>query len=65
MEQEAEMKEAEEVISVMESLSSIHKTEEDIGIVREVTENVRSLIDACETHQKQVHLIIQGSVLCF
>nr|PNR55496.1 hypothetical protein PHYPA_006393 [Physcomitrium patens] len=60
MDYEGEMKEAEEVIGVMKSLSSIVNTDEDFNTIQQVVQNLESLVNNCLLQQKQVQSCIQG-----
>jgi hypothetical protein len=63
MDQEGELKETEEVISVMESLpNSIINTDEENVIIQQVVQNLQSLVDVCLVQQKQVDACLQGAI---
>ena len=63
MDQEGELNETEEVISVMESLpNSIINTDEENVIIRQVVQCLQSLVDVCLVQQKQVDACLQGAI---
>lgn len=63
MDQEVEMKEAEEVIAVMESLpNAIINTDEEYVVIQQVVQSLQSLVDVCLVQQKQVDACLQGSI---
>ena len=55
------MKETEEVIAVMESLSSIIPIDEEYVMIQEVVQNLESLVDVCLVQHKQVDACLQGT----
>jgi hypothetical protein len=60
MDQESEMKEAEEVIAVMESLSSVINTDDEFHAIQQVAQNLRSLVHMCQLNQKEIQACLQG-----
>jgi len=62
MELEGEMKEAEEVIAVMESLSTVINTEDEFHAIQQIAQNLRSLVNMCEVNQKEIQECVQGTL---
>lgn len=60
MDQEGEMKQAEEVIAVMESFSTVINTDDEFHQIQQVAQNLRSLVNMCQINQKEIQAGIQG-----
>lgn len=56
MDHEGEMKEAEEVIAIMESLSTVINTDDEFHAIQQLAQNLRSLVHMCQLNQKEVQL---------
>lgn len=54
------MKEAEEVIGVMESLSTVINTDDEFHAIQQIAQNLRSLVNMCQINQKEVQDCVQG-----
>lgn len=60
MDHEGEMKEAEEVIAIMESLSTVINTDDEFHAIQQLAQNLRSLVHMCQLNQKEVQACLQG-----
>lgn len=60
MDHVGEMKEAEEVIAVMESLSTVINTEDEFHAIQQVAQNLRSLVNMCQVNKKEIQACVQG-----
>jgi len=63
MDLEGEMKTAEEVIAVMESLSPVINTEDEFHAIQQIAQNLRSLVNICQINQKEIQDCVQGTPL--
>lgn len=60
MDPEVEMKEAEEVIAVVESLSALINTDGEYHAVQQIAQTLRSLVDMCHVNQREIQECVQG-----
>lgn len=58
---EGEMKEGEEVIAIMESLSTMINTDDEFHAIQQLAQNLRSLVHMCQLNQKELQACLQGS----
>lgn len=63
MDLEGETKEAEEVIAVMESLSTVINTDDEFHAIQQIAQNLRSLVNMCQINQKEIQACVQGTLL--